>query len=151
MKNIFVKLKEWIESIYYSWLARRHEKDMTDYEEQYKFIWGIKAYDDLTPGRQANHWTMNDADIVYDTESKEYRISIETIYHFTDKENGEKKYLQEILDRLTDWMIDNNYDINQKPFLYGVFTEGYNIKTGFKTIEELYTYFKMFVKGYCAI
>jgi hypothetical protein len=142
-----------INSLYHkiSWNfeAKKYEKDsINEYEtKSTKHIWGIKSWDDLT-GSDCNLYTMNDIDLIYCKDTDDYVISIETIYDFRS-ENGDKKYLQEILGAFTQWMNNNGYQTNHNLLLHEIFTKGYNINTHFKTIEECYANFKLLVNGYC--
>ena len=109
-----------------------------------KFIWGVKSYDDFSSA-PANLWTMNDIDIVYDEENKEYLLSVETIYDFDNGREGQIKYYDNLLNEFTKFMIDNGYDMDLpdskimiKPITL----------TRADTITELYFMFKIFVKGF---
>lgn len=61
------------------------------------FIWGIKSYDDLSAGADANFYTMNDIDFYYDDEDNKYHLSIEGIYVFDD-DDGRFKYYRSLAD-----------------------------------------------------
>lgn len=113
------------------------------------FIWGVLSYDDLSGNSQANMYTMNDIDLIYDKITNKYSLSVETIYMF--KENGQYGYMQSLLDEFTKWMEENNYNTTRKFGLYEVFTKGINIKTQFNSIEESYAAFKMMVNGFCSL
>ena len=113
-----------------------------------RHIWGIKSYDDLS-GAECNLYTMNDLDILYYDETDDYGLSIETVYEF--KEQAERRYLNRLLEQFTEWMISQGYSTENKLWMYGVFTRGYNATNRFKTIEELYATFKMLVIGYCSL
>lgn len=53
--------------------------------DDYKFIWEITNQEDYDlSSRDANMYTMNDIDIVYDKKSKKYLLGIETAYSFRD-------------------------------------------------------------------
>lgn len=130
------------------WNKHQYVKRQDKYEDTYEFIWGIKSYDDLSYS-EANFYTMNDIDIIYDKESKMYSLSIETIYEFKNGQEGEKLYIQYLFDKLTNWMNSNGYDISKKLDIYDVFTRGLNINSEFESIEELYATFKWLVKGFC--
>lgn len=109
-----------------------------------KFIWGIKSWDDLS-GADACFYTMNDIDIIYDKKEKKYYLGVETAYSFENYES-ECKYLKQCLDAFTKYMDDNNLDKNKD---FSLFMSNPNTETSAKTIEELYTNFKIFVNGYC--
>lgn len=118
------------------------------YNDTHEFIWGIKSASDLSYG-EPDLYTMNDIDIVYDKESKMYSLSIETIYQFTNNQEGEKFYIQHLFNKLTEWMDSKGYDTNRELDIYDVFTIGLNINSEFESLEELYATFKWLVKGFC--
>jgi len=125
------------------------DKKYGDYaleDDDFKFIWGIKSWDDLS-GRDCNMQTMNDIDITYVKETKEYMLGIETAYMFESK-SDECKYLRDCLNAFTKYMDDNNFRTNEP---YMLFMSNPCTSMSAKTIEELYTYFKIFVEGFCAI
>lgn len=107
----------------------------------WEFIWGISAN-----GVEADAWSANDFDIMYNTKTKKYHLGIETAFLF-DTPHDECEYLLETLDAFTKFMISTNRDINKGyPFYCSQLTR-YNWAY---TIEELYRDFNIFVKGYCA-
>lgn len=112
-----------------------------------KFIWGVKSWDDLS-GNDASLYTMNDLELTYDSNTDMYSLGIETIYEFEHGKIGEVKYLIYLLKSFTDFMNENNYNINEPYF----FAEGQpKISLTAKTIPELYTQFRIFVEGYNSI
>lgn len=115
--------------------------------EVIKFIWGIKANDDLSDS-DANLYTLNDIDLIYLKDENKYVLSVETIYYF-DEEKYKLKYLIKCLDAFTRFMNENGYDINKKPFWMDVFS--FNIDSKFDSIEDCYAMFKMLVNGYCSL
>ena len=112
-----------------------------NHEYRYKFIWGVKSEDCLSD--EANLFSLNDIDIVYDNVDELYKLSIETIYKFQRK-TDEVKYLENLLEKFTEFMkaaglnIDKTYEIKNFPML--------SMVAG--SIPELYTNFKIFVNGY---
>jgi len=102
-----------------------------------KFIWGIKASDEVST-EEANFKTMNDIEILYD---KTYHIDIETIYEF-DNDNDTLHYLEGLLRKFTEYMDQQGLDKNRKPTLpyYNSFKA--------ESIEDLYIKFKIFVLGW---
>lgn len=112
-----------------------------------KFIWGIKSWDDLSDG-DANMWTMNDIEIAYDRKTKEYALSIETVYQFKDSKNGEIKYLDGLLSAFTNYMNKNNYQTD-KSFDFWT-CQSVNLWRA-KDIPALYTQFRLFVEGHKAL
>lgn len=116
--------------------------------DELKFIWGIKSWDDLTPGN-ANTFTMNDLDIVYDRARNEYLLGIETIYSFAEGNIGEVRYLEGLLDKFTEFVYEKGYiSADDKHCLRCI--ESCNPWRA-KTISELYIRFKIFVKGYKSV
>jgi hypothetical protein len=90
LKNIYWK----VYSIYFVWQTK---KDTKKCEYTYEFIYGIKSYYDFSPGNEANLYTMNDLDIVYNKKTKKYIIGIETIYSFSNGRKGEQEYIKETI------------------------------------------------------
>lgn len=109
-----------------------------------KFIWGVKSWDDLA-GKDACLYTMNDIDIVYDKQKKEYMLGIETAYMFKSYLD-ECKYLQKCLIAFTKYIDDNGLDKN-RPYI--LFMNNLGTSMVAKSIEDLYTNFKIFVDGFC--
>ena len=114
--------------------------------EDYKFIWGIKSADDLT-GHSCNLYTMNDIDITYDKKNKVYYLGIETAYMFKNHQ-AECDYLKGLLNGFTIYMDTNKLNKNEE---FMLFMGNPCIDTTAKSIEELYTNFRIFVEGYCKI
>lgn len=115
--------------------------------ESIRLIFGIKSYDDLS-GRDANLYTMNDLDVIYDKETKKYSASVEAIYQW-DNEEDISTYLQSLLSKFTQYMIDNNLDTNYKISFYDIFYGNIGINCVADSIEECYSKFKFMVDGYC--
>lgn len=127
--------------------AEEMDKKYGDYAletDEIKFIWGIKSWDDLS-GCDANLYTMNDIDITYDKQKKEYILGIETAYMFKTH-TAECEYLRDCLKAFTKYMDDNGLQKN-KPFV--LFMSNCNTEMTAKSIEELYVNFKIFVDGFC--
>ena len=109
-----------------------------------KFIWGIKSWDCLSPS-DANLNTMNDIDITYDKEKKEYMLGVETAYIFKSYAD-ECQYLRDCLKAFTKYMDDNGLNKNEP---YRLFMNNLCTNMTAETIEELYVNFKIFVDGFC--
>lgn len=110
-----------------------------------KFIWGVKSWDDLSDS-DANLYTMNDIDITYDKQKKVYMLGIETAYIF--KTYADKcDYLRSCLSAFTKYMDDNGL---KKDEPYMLFMSNPHISMKAETIEYLYTNFKIFVDGFCS-
>lgn len=140
LKNMYWKLY----MIYFTWRIKQATKR---YENTYEFIYGIKSYDDLSPGNEANLYTMNDLDIIYNKKTNKYTIGIETIYSFSNGRKGEQEYIKDLLNKFTEWMQSKGYDTNTYIPIHSAFTHK-NINSEFDSIEELYAYFKMLVNGF---
>lgn len=139
LKNIYWK----VYSIYFAWQTKKNTKK---YEDTYEFIYGIKSYDDFSLENEANLYTMNDLDIVYNKKTKKYIIGIETIYSFSNGRKGEQEYIKDLLNKFTEWMQSKGFDTNTYIPIYSAFNK--NINSEFDSIEELYAYFKMLVNGF---
>ena len=112
-----------------------------------QFIWGVKSSDDVSSG-PANLYTMNDIDITYSKKTHLYSLGVETVYLFMDGKQGEVKYLNELLKKFTQFMIDNNYDINDP---YNLRMDQPHVNMFAESIPELYTQFRIFVEGFKAV
>lgn len=115
--------------------------------DELKFIWGIKSWDDLSVGN-ANMYTMNDIEIDYDRNIKEYVLGIESIYQFEKGKVGEAEYLDKLLTAFTNYMEENNYRMDE-PFDFWS-CQSVNLWRA-KDISTLYTQFRLFVEGYKAL
>jgi hypothetical protein len=112
--------------------------------DDYKFIWGVTSWDDLT-GHDASMYTMNDIDITYNKKNKVYILGVETAYIFETHE-GECDYLKNCLNAFTKYMDDNGLNKNEP---YKLFMNNPCTSMEAETIEELYKNFKIFVDGFC--
>jgi hypothetical protein len=138
-------LKNIIDKIQVKYLTWQSEKEYQNIKKRYEFIWGIKSDIDLT-SQEANLHTMNDIDVIYDKKRNKYNINIETIYYFPSGKDGERQYIQSLLNEFTNWMNQKKYNTNVHLYLHEIFT--YNIQDGFNSIEDLYAYFKLLVVGF---
>ena len=135
---------------------RKEEKYNKEMDEKYgdctletddiKFIWGVKSFDDLSSSN-ACLYTMNDIDLTYDKQKREYMLGIETAYMF-DSYDDEYKYLSDCLKAFTKYMDDNGLNKNE-PFRLFMNNPCTNMVAN--SIEELYTNFKIFVNGYLTL
>lgn len=98
-----------------------------DAMERYDHVWG-GVYGDIV--------------ITYDKTTYKYILEIETIYDFENKD-AEKKYLQDLLQELSNWMDREGYSKDSTISLLVAFDMQ---AKEFNTIEELYAYFKMLVE-----
>lgn len=113
--------------------------------DEMKFIWGVKSWDDLSESC-VNLYTMNNIDIVYDKKRKKYILGIETAYTFKNHDD-ECNYLKQCLKTFTKYMNDNGLKIDV-PFM--LFMNDTCINMEAESIEDLYTNFKIFVDGFCS-
>ena len=120
--------------------------DCTLETDDIKFIWGVKSFDDLSSSN-ACLYTMNDIDLTYDKQKREYMLGIETAYMF-DSYDDECKYLSDCLKAFTKYMDDNGLNKNE-PFRLFMNNPCTNMVAN--SIEELYTNFKIFVNGYLTL
>lgn len=143
------KVKIWYLEICSKFKHFKIKKIYTDNsDEDLEFIWGIKSWDDLTSS-EANLYTMNDLDIVYDRKRNEYMLGIETVYLFADGNNGEIKYLEHLLEKFTEFARENNYISSDDKFCLRCIESVDPWRAN--TIAELYIRFKVFVQGYKSV
>ena len=116
-------------------------KDFTE-NDNFKFIFGIKSYDDLSYNSDANLLTMNDLDVLYNKKNNTYSWSVEYIYSFETKD-GKKEYLSRLLNCFHKFMKENGYNTQVDGF-HTVFANC----TEFDSLEECYANFKCCVNGY---
>lgn len=121
-------------------------EDAEEAEKKFDFIWGVKSWDDLSSS-EANLYTMNDIDIVYDKEKNEYMLGVETAYLF-DNRSSECEYLNSLLSQFSDFMKENHYD-TEEPYMLWMRNPCTNMIA--ESIPELYTNFRVFVEGYKAL
>lgn len=114
--------------------------------DELKHIWGVKSWDDLS-GAGCCLCSMNDIDITYDKQKKEYVLGIKTAYIFETHE-AECKYLQKCLEAFTKYMDDNGLNKNEPFRLFMGMGQPCTSMVA-DSIEELYTNFKIFVDGFC--
>ncbi len=147
IRMLYLKLR----SKLYAYKMKRKYPDYIEDEYNYgdlKFIWGVKSWDDLT-SKDANLYTMNDLDIIYDREEKEYMLGIETIYSFDNGNEGEIKYLEGLLDKFAEYMNENEYTTTQDKLCLTCIESSEPWRA--ETISELYIRFKIFVDGYKSV
>lgn len=145
LHNLRFEINSKKEDRYYQKMTEKYGNPALE-DDDFKFIWGIKSWDDLS-GSDTNLFTMNDIDIIYDKNSKQYMLGVETAYVFKDYED-ECKYLQDCLNAFTKYMDDNGLNKEEKPML---FMSCPAIEITADSIEDLYMNFKMFVNGFCSL
>jgi hypothetical protein len=135
---------------YYKDMDRMDKKygDINKEDDDFKFIWGIKSYDDLCSA-ECGLQTMNDFDIIYLKNENKYIMGLETIYMF-DSKQAEYCYLKAILDHFTKYMINCGLNVEKCSYgLYNVFTESISMNKHYDSIEDCYWSFRIMVNGYC--
>jgi hypothetical protein len=106
------------------------------------FIWGIKARDDFTDS-EPNLFTLNDIDLIYDSNDGNFKLSIETAYHFEDIKHR-NHYLLHLLNSLEEFMKDNGFPTNEIYF-FDFSNCKINLESNF--ISQVFAQFRVFVKG----
>lgn len=115
--------------------------------EHIKLIFGVMSGDELCRQDGVNLYTMNDLDVIYNKDRKKYNVSVEAIYMFKSK-LGEVKYLNRLLSEFTNYMLDNNLDINYKLGFQDIFYGNISINCESDTLEECYARFKFIVDSF---
>lgn len=162
MKKLINKLKEKKLKKDLKKMEVEAQEAQQELEDSFEFVWGILSGDDLSNSQEANLYTMNDFDIVFNKTERQYYGSIETIYGFPNGIKGTIAYLKNILSLFEKWLKENNYNIYitnpcdiYEPIDpdYHLVFQGWNSfdKTPYDSIEELYFHFKVLVKGYEAL
>ena len=142
--NYFRTERAWRKEEKYNEEMNKKYGNCTLENDDIKFIWGVKSWDDLS-GADACMYTMNDIDLTYDKQKKVYMLGVETAYMFKTHA-AECDYLRKCLDAFTKYMDDNGL---QKDKPYNLFMSDLCTSMTAETIEELYTNFKIFVDGFC--
>ena len=114
-------------------------------EHENEFVWGVVS--NLFPDLECGLYTLNDFDITYNTVKKVYSASFELYSLFDRTDDEQLAYLKSIFDKLTTWMTDKSYDTFTKLDLFDVLTNGLNINSEFRTLEDLYQTYKFFLVG----
>lgn len=151
--KLFAKIRYAIREIIADWKQSRelnkYKRLYPDFKEEneydcgdYKFIWGVKSSIDMSSAPVCLH-TMNDIDLIYSRAKKRYILSIETALWF-DKKEDELAYLTSLLDAFTEYMKANNLSTDEP---YKFWMSQPSILLEGETIPEVYTNFKIFVKG----
>ena len=91
----FLTERAWKKETKYAEEMDKKYGDYTLETDDFKFIWGVTSWDDLS-GHDASMNTMNDIDIIYDKENKFYILGVEMVYKF-DNYASECKYLKACL------------------------------------------------------
>ena len=76
-------------------------------------------------------------------------LGIETVYLFADDNNGEIKYLENLLEKFTEFVRENNYISSDDKFCLRCIESVDPWRAN--TIAELYIRFKVFVQGYKSV
>ena len=108
------------------------------------FVWGIKSPDDTT-GEDADIFTKNDIDIVYNIEKDYFTLSIDTDYFF-DSDADQKQYAADLLTELKHFMRNTGLDTHVLLSLDEM--ANYNLYSDFEDLETLYAAARMILLGY---
>ena len=122
---------------------------MEGMEVPYQLVWGLVSAYDMT-GKGATLDNMNDIELIYHTDTKDYSVSVEAHYSFGSYEE-QCDYLRTMLETFTEWMEEQGYPTDHRFHPYWHFSEGANINTHFKDIPQAYANFKLLVDGFCAM
>ena len=88
-----------------------------------------------------------DFEIIRYKDSGKYKMFIETMIGF-DSDEGLQKYVNDLLDTFTKWMINNGHDTSKRLDMNQVFSEGLNVKSEFESLEELYATLHFLFNGF---
>lgn len=88
-----------------------------------------------------------DFSLEYDSKDETYQLSFETMLGFSE-ENGCVNWIKCCFDIFTEYMIEHKLDTSVVLNMYDVFTEGINVRTHFKSIEDAYAFMKFCVEGF---
>lgn len=109
-------------------------------------IFGIKSIsNEIVENGNYDDWY--DFELNFDKRFNKYSMDFETMLGF-DSPDGAKKYVNNIFDIFTNWMIQKGYDISTELNLYEVFTNGININDRFDSVSDAYAAFKFAVRGF---
>ena len=108
------------------------------------FVWGVKSPDD-TSGQDADIFTKNDIDIVYNIEKDYFNLSIDTDYFF-DSDADQKQYAADLLTELKHFMRNTGLDTHVLLSLDEM--ANYNLYSDFEDLETLYAAARMILLGY---
>lgn len=117
-------------------------KNYAKIEDDSEFIWGILS-PDQNEYSQPNIYSDNMFEIIYSRNLKQYYIAIKTDCNFPSAAI-KALYLNKLLDKFKQFMIDNGYDLNYE----FDFSSAPTVMCMAESIPELYTQFKIFVEGY---
>lgn len=108
------------------------------------FVWGIKSPDE-TLEEDADIFTKNDIDIVYNIEKDYFTLSIDTDYFF-DSDADQKQYVADLLTELKHFMRNTGLDTHVLLSLDEM--ANYNLYSEFEDLETLYAAARMILLGY---
>lgn len=83
----------------------------------------------------------------YDYKDDFYYLEFETFLGF-EKDGGCREWVEHCLLELEDYMKRHGYDTSKELNMYDVFTEGVNVRSNFKSIEDAYAFLKFAVHGF---
>jgi hypothetical protein len=113
-------------------------------EDGMLFVWGIKSPDEESE-EDADIYTKNDIDIVYNLDTDYFSLSIDTDYFF-DTDADQKQYAADLLTELKHFM--RNTGLNTHVLLSLDEMTSYNLFSDFEDLETLYAAARMILLGY---
>lgn len=129
---------------------REFERGCQHKQGSIEHVWGVTSQG----SEDSDLWSTNDIEITYNSETGRYYLGVETIYSWDyiddDERRKEKAYVLFLYRKLRAWMINNHYNIGQRSSLLEVFGLDNPMVDGFKSIPELFAYFRILVTGFCS-
>lgn len=113
-------------------------------EDGMLFVWGVKSPDDDSEN-DADLYTKNDIDIVYNMQKDYFTLSIDTNYYF-DSDADQKQYAADLLAQLKHFMRNAGLDTHVMLSLDEM--ARYNLYSDFEDLETLYAAARMILLGY---
>ena len=113
-------------------------------EDGILFVWGIKSPDEESE-EDADLYTKNDIDIVYNIYTDYFTLGIDTDYFF-DSDADQKQYAADLLTELKHFMRNTGLDTHVLLSLDEM--TSYNLFSEFEDLETLYAAARMILLGY---
>jgi hypothetical protein len=113
-------------------------------EDGILFVWGIKSPDEESE-EDADLYTKNDIDIVYNIDTDYFTLGIDTDYFF-DSDADQKQYAADLLTELKHFMRNTGLDTHVLLSLDEM--TSYNLFSEFEDLETLYAAARMILLGY---
>ncbi len=113
-------------------------------EDGMLFVWGIKSPDEESE-EDADIYTKNDIDIIYNIDTDYFSLGIDTDYFF-DSDADQKQYAADLLTELKHFMRNTGLDTHVLLSLDEMVN--YNLYSEFEDLETLYAAARMILLGY---